>query len=161
MKSRSFEKSFYYAIVSLLSSYTAWKVSKYGVISGLHFPVLGLNTGKYGPEITLYLDNFHAVWVSLFSSLLISSTYSDLWILYRIHYFPGLIIFCALFFIILHCVKSVQIRSYFWSAFSHIWTEYRKIRTRNNSVFGHFSRSHSYKDFFSFLILITRFLKKI
>ena len=77
MKSRSFEKSFYYAIVSLLSSYTAWKVSKYGVISGLHFPVFGLNTGKYGPEITLYLDNFHAVWVSLFSSLLISSTYSE------------------------------------------------------------------------------------
>ena len=77
MKSRSFEKSFYYAIVSLLFSYTAWKVSKYGVISGLHFPVLGLNTGKYGPEITLYLDNFHAVWVSLFSSLLISSTYSE------------------------------------------------------------------------------------
>ena len=33
---------------------TAWKVSKYGVISGP-------NTGKYGPEITLYLDNFHAV----------------------------------------------------------------------------------------------------
>ena len=33
-----------------------------------------------------------------------------------------------------HCVKYVQIRSYFWS-------EYRKIRTRNNSVFGHFSRS--------------------
>ena len=31
-------------------------------------------------------------------------------------------------------VKSVQIRSYFWSVFSC-------IRTRNNSVFGHFSRS--------------------
>ena len=33
-----------------------------------------------------------------------------------------------------HCVKSVQIRSYFWSVFSC-------IRTRNNSVFGHFLRS--------------------
>ena len=30
-----------------------------------------------------------------------------------------------------HCVKSVQIRSCFWS-------EYRKIRTRNNSVFEYF-----------------------
>ena len=40
-----------------------------------------------------------------------------------------------------HCVKSVQIRSYFWSIFSCIRIEYRKIRTRNNSVFGHFSRS--------------------
>ena len=31
-----------------------------------------------------------------------------------------------------HCVKGVQIRSLFWS-------EYQKIRTRKNSVFGHFS----------------------
>ena len=40
-----------------------------------------------------------------------------------------------------HCVKSVLIRSYFWSVFSCIQSEYRKIRTRNNSIFGHFSRS--------------------
>ena len=40
---------------------TAWKVSKYGVISGPYFPVFGLNTGKCGPEITPYLDTFHAV----------------------------------------------------------------------------------------------------
>ena len=62
-----------------------------------------------------------------------------------------------------HCVKSVQIRSFFWSVFSCIRTEcgdllgkspysvriqkntdqseYRKLRTRDNSVFGHFSRS--------------------
>ena len=38
-------------------------------------------------------------------------------------------------------VKSVQIRIYFWSVFSCIPTEYRKIRIRNNSVFGHFSRN--------------------
>ena len=43
--------------------------------------------------------------------------------------------------LICHWVKSVQIRSYFWSIFSCIRTEYRKILTRNNSVFGHFSRS--------------------
>ena len=47
------------------------------------------------------------------------------------------------------CVKSVQIWNYFWSAFSCVWTEYgdlllriqseyRKIRSKNNSVFGHF-----------------------
>ena len=52
---------------------TARKVSKYGFISGPYFPVFGLNTerydlsvfspniGKYGPEITPYLDTFHAV----------------------------------------------------------------------------------------------------
>ena len=40
---------------------TAWKVSKYGVIYGLYFPLFGLNTGKYGPEITPDLDTFHAV----------------------------------------------------------------------------------------------------
>ena len=40
---------------------TAWKVSKYGVISGPYFPTFGLNTGKYGPEITLYLNIFHVM----------------------------------------------------------------------------------------------------
>ena len=40
-----------------------------------------------------------------------------------------------------HCLKSFQIRIYFWSVFSCIQTEYRKIRTRKNSVFGHFSHS--------------------
>ena len=39
-----------------------------------------------------------------------------------------------------HYVKSVPMRSFFWSVFSYIWTKYRKIRTRKNSVFGHFSR---------------------
>ena len=51
----------------------------------------------------------------------------------------------------MHCVKNVQIRSFFWSVFSRIRTEYGvslriqsecgKTRTRKNSVFGHFSRS--------------------
>ena len=40
-----------------------------------------------------------------------------------------------------HYVKIVQIRSIFWSVFSCIRTEYRKIRTRKYSLFGHFSRS--------------------
>ena len=37
------------------------KKPKYGVISGPYFPLFGLNTEKYGPEITPYLDNFHKV----------------------------------------------------------------------------------------------------
>ena len=40
----------------------------------------------------------------------------------------------------MYCVKSVQIPSNFWSVFSYIQSEYRKIRTRNNSVFGHFTQ---------------------
>ena len=39
----------------LLKALTAWKVSKYGVISGP-------KTGKCGLEITPYLDTFHAVY---------------------------------------------------------------------------------------------------
>ena len=46
-----------------------------------------------------------------------------------------------------HCLKSVQIRSYFCSVFSvfglnagRYQSEYRKMRTRNDSVFGHSSR---------------------
>ena len=38
-------------------------MSKYGVISGPYFFVFGLNTGKYGPEITPYLDTLYVVWV--------------------------------------------------------------------------------------------------
>ena len=64
----------------------------------------------------------------------------------------------AKFFIYLfeHCVKRVQIRSYLWSVFPvfelntgiygeniHIQSKHRKIRTRNNSVFGRFSGSKS------------------
>ena len=40
-----------------------------------------------------------------------------------------------------HCVKSVQIRFFFWSIFLRFWTEYGKIRTRKSFVFGHFSCS--------------------
>ena len=40
-----------------------------------------------------------------------------------------------------HCVKSIQVQSLFWSVLSCIQTEYRKTKTRKNSVFGHFSRS--------------------
>ena len=52
-----------------------------------------------------------------------------------------------------HCVKSVQIPSYFWSVFSRIRTEYGEIRSislylvqmremadQNNSEYRHFSR---------------------
>ena len=39
-------------------------MSKYRVISGSYFAVFGLNTGKYGPEITPYLGTFHAVLLS-------------------------------------------------------------------------------------------------
>ena len=45
-------------------SNTAWKVSKYGVFSGPYFPVFGVNTENTGicrPEITPYLEIFHAV----------------------------------------------------------------------------------------------------
>ena len=36
-------------------------MSNYGVFSGLYFLVFGLNAGKYGPEKTIYLEDFHVV----------------------------------------------------------------------------------------------------
>ena len=45
-------------------------MSKYGVISGLYFPVFGLNTEKYRPEITPYLDTF-LLYTAVFMSNLI------------------------------------------------------------------------------------------
>ena len=38
----------------------------------------------------------------------------------------------------LHCVKSVQIQRFFWSVFFCIRTEYRRIRTRKDFVFWYF-----------------------
>ena len=66
---------------SSFSTFTARKVSKYGVISGPYLPAFGLNTERYG----VYLSN---------------------------------------------------------------QSECEKIRTRNYAVFGHFSRSASFKDYF-------------
>ena len=52
----------------------------------------------------------------------------------------------------LHCVKSVQIRSLFWSKYFEvslrIQSECGKIRTRKNSVFRHISHSGSFFFFF-------------
>ena len=52
-------------IMFILISLTAWKVSKYRVISGKS-PYSVPNTGKYGPEIIPYLDTFQAVSFSYF-----------------------------------------------------------------------------------------------
>ena len=67
-----------------------------------------------------------------------------------------------------HCLKSVQIRSFFWFVFSfirtecrvnlHIQSECRKIPTRRNSVFGQFSRSEMTR--FSLLLVQLKQRKK-
>ena len=54
----------------------------------------------------------------------------------------------------LDCVKSVQIRSFFCSVFSRIQSKYGKIRTRKNSVFGHFLRSVGLADIHINIIVI-------
>ena len=71
-----------------------------------------------------------------------------------------------------HCVKSVQMRSFFWSVFSRIRTEYGygvflrtqsecgKIRIRKNSVFRHFLR-HSVLIVFKLLYECKQFLLKL
>ena len=69
--------------LKVIHIHTAWKVSKYGVISGPYFPVFGLNTDIYG--------------------------------------------------------VSLRIQS-----------EYMKIHTKNNSVFGHFSRNGNFSAYASF-----------
>ena len=43
-----------------------WKVSKYKVISGPYLPVFSPNIGRYGPEITPYLDTFHLVHIAAY-----------------------------------------------------------------------------------------------
>ena len=46
--------------IQISRRFTAWKVSKYEVFSSPYFPIFRINTGKYGPEKTPYLDTFHA-----------------------------------------------------------------------------------------------------
>ena len=41
-----------------------WKVSKYEVSSGPLFPIIGVNTGKYGPGKTPSLDTFSGIYSS-------------------------------------------------------------------------------------------------
>ena len=41
-----------------------WKVSKYEVFSGPPFPIIGVNTGKYGPGKTPSLDTFSGIYSS-------------------------------------------------------------------------------------------------
>ena len=56
-------------------------MSKYGVFSGPYFAIFGLNTGKYGPEKTLHLETFYAVYVLHLYSLflrLITNNFSGL-----------------------------------------------------------------------------------
>ena len=54
--------------MEILKNAFVWKLSKYGVLSGPYFPIFGLNTEIYGvntwkyrPEKTPYLDTFLAV----------------------------------------------------------------------------------------------------
>ena len=46
-------------------------MSKYGVISGPYFLVFSSNTGKYGQEISPYLDAFPAVCNTIKKTLLL------------------------------------------------------------------------------------------
>ena len=50
-------------------------------------------------------------------------------------------------------VNSVQIRSFSWSVFSCIRTEYGKIQTRKNSVFRHFLRSENQGEYHDLYVI--------
>ena len=66
---RYYDEMFILSFLRILT-YTAWKVSKYGVFSGPYFPLFkwceydwlfSSKTGNNGPEKTPYLDNLFAV----------------------------------------------------------------------------------------------------
>ena len=76
------------------------------------------------------------------------------------HHHQATLFLVVALFLMVPCVKSVQIRNFSWSSFSRIQTEYRDLRgkslysvrirekkkqTRKNSVYGYFS--HSGKSF--------------
>ena len=104
-------------------------MSKYGVFSGLYFPVFGLNAEIYGanlriqskylhgpyrekyrPENTPYLDTFHAI----------IPVFSPNWGTYG---------------------PENSVFGYFSGSKSPYSVQIQEIRTRKNSLFGHLSRS--------------------
>ena len=111
-----------------------WKVSKYGGLSGPYFPIFSRTTGKHRPENPLYLVIFHVVHWSIYSSIRTESQ--------RIYDY----LFHAKINHWVNTGKSVQIRSFFWSVFSRIRTEYGGYTDQKNSVFGHFSRSERFRE---------------
>ena len=115
---------------------TAWKVSKNRVFSGPYFPVFGLNTGKYGPEKTPYLDIFHAVIV--LNKCFIPATYLLDLSLCEFFFQRSVLKFEAKHWVVW---KVSKYGVFSWSVFSRIQSECEKIRTRKSSVFGNFSRS--------------------
>ena len=59
---------FFLSYSEVFLNHTAWKLSQYEVFSGPYYlysdwirRFTSPNTGKYGPEKTLHLENFHAV----------------------------------------------------------------------------------------------------
>ena len=126
--------------------YTAWKVSIFGVYR--YLSVFSPNVGKYGPERLWIRTLFMQYWLLLPKYYSWKAAYTQFWDFLNIPKCFGL--YTKIYYTkyqdplylwwIKHCVKSVQIRSYFWSVFSCIRIEYGKIHTRNNFVFGHFSR---------------------
>ena len=50
MKLEVFSLTFQKPLITSGTMITAWKMSKYGVFSGLYFPAFGLNTEKMGTE---------------------------------------------------------------------------------------------------------------
>ena len=110
--------------VILLSKY----IIKFSTVIGLPFDEttasVGLLTVIYCHDTTVSRANFHAGKTRL--TLLNLSEYVGLNVkmyslsLYR--YYDEKCSFCPSSYINLHCVKSVQMRSFFWSVFSFIQT---------------------------------------
>ena len=45
----------------LITTFTAWKLSKYGVISGTYFPIFGLNTERYSVSLRIQSISLYSV----------------------------------------------------------------------------------------------------
>ena len=72
--------------------------------------------------------------------------FSKVWVLQNgLSYGRLSISFPTPFYGCFHCVKSVQIRSFFWSVFSRIRTEYGEILRIYGQCSKHWTETHSFK----------------
>ena len=101
--------------IAFLLFIIVWKVSRYKYFYGPYFSVFGLNisteyisvlspnAGKYGPEKSLYLDIFHAVYIINFPfHVLNSKTFKRkyFWIFKRTSFSQN----CRIIFVFFHCL---------------------------------------------------------
>ena len=134
-------------IFFIVSTYVFWKFGISDTLTCLFFVYIFNSGGLNNPEAVAQMWSVKKMFLEILQNLpkntctrasfFLQNTSCGCFCLLQYAILANILLVSHIF----RCVKSVQIRSFFWSVFSCIQSEYRKIPTRKNCVFGLFSRS--------------------